>query len=693
MGVLLLVATIQLFFAYQGVVWSETWFALLLVALGTGTLLAGKEERAVPVLCLLLASLSALFSFIDAEEVGELAGPAFGSIWNAVRFLFPFVFVHLALIFPLPSGWISRHSRRLATLYAPYAVLLPLIHWESSSDLAGLLLLLFLPVGFVLGVAILVRQYLFSLTSAEKNRLRVVLIGCLAGGLPFTVSVMGKDLLPYSLHQLSYSLLPLLPLSLVFAVLKENFSEIGRGWHRLLVWSLAASAMLTVFFLSYLAGSFLRGEQFQEETTGILIASAFSLLLFYPFTRWVGSYVSAHFYTAETGPARRGMSLAAFEPIQPNPYIVGNPVRSPEMFFGREGEFQFIRTRLTGQRQGCVIVLCGERRTGKTSILYQLLNGRLGDRFVTVFLDMQGVVIERDQEFLAILASSIWKAVTPPDLAATAPSVTSYLDFNRFMEDAATRAGERHLLLLIDEYELIDAKVRDRRLSSEIYSYLNSLLERSPNLSFVFTGSNTLTPDSAWSALIGKSTYRQISFLARRDAQELICAPLRGRVEFTPGVVNSMLRLTHGHPFFTQLVCQMLVEVLNEKCTNIADDRILEESVRRVLENPPPQLFYEWTTLAAAEKLVLSALATLIKRPERFLPPERVERLVRSLPGELPWSLDRTQIHILFEKLRGRSVLDRDQDRYRFTMDLSRLWIQNEHTVWNVLSELKTADP
>jgi hypothetical protein len=41
-----------------------------------------------------------------------------------------------------------------------------------------------------------------------------------------------------------------------------------------------------------------------------------------------------------------------------------------------------------------------------------------------------------------------------------------------------------------------------------------------------------------------------------------------------------------------------------------------------------------------------------------------------------------------FENLREKSVLDRDQTRYRFTMDLVRLWVQSEHNVWKVLSEV-----
>ena len=45
----------------------------------------------------------------------------------------------------------------------------------------------------------------------------------------------------------------------------------------------------------------------------------------------------------------RGSSLA---PIFPNPYITGNPVRSPRMFFGRDDAFAALRQHRRAQPRG-----------------------------------------------------------------------------------------------------------------------------------------------------------------------------------------------------------------------------------------------------------------------------------------------------------------------------------------------------
>ena len=117
--------------------------------------------------------------------------------------------------------------------------------------------------------------------------------------------------------------------------------------------------------------------------------------------------------------------LRAYVPIEPNPYLVGNPIRTEKMFYGREDDFRYVRTKLEGVSQGVVIVFCGERRAGKSSILYQLLNGRLGERFIPVFVDLQEMVIATDSEFFARISRLIAEAVARADRIAARSSVES----------------------------------------------------------------------------------------------------------------------------------------------------------------------------------------------------------------------------------------------------------------------------
>jgi HAMP domain-containing protein len=65
----------------------------------------------------------------------------------------------------------------------------------------------------------------------------------------------------------------------------------------------------------------------------------------------------------------------------PNPYVVGNPVRRADMFFGRQEDLTWIGHQLdhAGNK---MILLYGPRRIGKTSLLHQIHGGRSSSQIV-----------------------------------------------------------------------------------------------------------------------------------------------------------------------------------------------------------------------------------------------------------------------------------------------------------------------
>src|SRR5690242_8557131 len=89
-----------------------------------------------------------------------------------------------------------------------------------------------------------------------------------------------------------------------------------------------------------------------------------------------------------------------------NPYIAGSPVTGSEMFFGREDVFEFVRRTLIGRHRDHVIILYGQRRTGKTSVLYQM-QARLDERYLCIFMDLHGFALQGLAGFLWELANHI----------------------------------------------------------------------------------------------------------------------------------------------------------------------------------------------------------------------------------------------------------------------------------------------
>src|SRR5262249_19472814 len=83
--------------------------------------------------------------------------------------------------------------------------------------------------------------------------------------------------------------------------------------------------------------------------------------------------------------------VAPSEPraAQANPYIAGLPVRPSQGFFGRKDVIAEIKSAFLANVKS--IILYGARRTGKTSLLYSIQDGVLGDTFVPIYIDVQGL--------------------------------------------------------------------------------------------------------------------------------------------------------------------------------------------------------------------------------------------------------------------------------------------------------------
>lgn len=231
------------------------------------------------------------------------------------------------------------------------------------------------------------------------------------------------------------------------------------------------------------------------------------------------------------------------------------------------------------------------------------------------------------------------------------------------------------------------------KLSTDIYGFINSLLEAHPNVSLVLTGSRTLEERTEWADVLGKATYRTLNVLAPADAEALIRRPVENRLSIGNRSVQELLRLSNGHPFYTQFLCQTLVDVANEQRCGVADTRLLALALKRALENPPPQLSYQWTSLDSRQKLVLAALATVLKKSSDFASWERVVEVVESLPHRRRHGLDAVAVRVELESLRATGVLDCDKTRYRLSMDIMRLWVAAEHDLWKVLSEISAELP
>jgi ligand-binding sensor domain-containing protein len=425
--------------------------------------------------------------------------------------------------------------------------------------------------------------------------------------------------------------------------------------------------------------------------------------------------------------------LRSYVPIEPNPFIVGNPIRTEKMFYGREDDFRYVRTKLEGTNQGVVIVFCGERRAGKSSILYQVAGGRLGERFIPVFVDLQEMVIASDSEFFARISRLIAEAVAransraviePAAAGETAGTIASvagistgpvgaasqaaaeqaagvsvpqfdgrnpYPMFLDFLDDVLAVIGSRTLLILMDEYELLEGKVDEGKLSHELFTFLAGLMDNKERLALIFTGSRRLEERDRkyWRELLRRSLFRKIGFLSENDTVRLITEPVVGRVVYGRGVMDVVYRLTAGQPFYTQVICQNVVDYMNEHRQNWVTVADLGHVITDIVDNPLPQMIYSWDALSDDEKLGLSLLGEVLADGIAYATAGELRASVKA--NDYPVNLSENTIRLTLEEMFRRELLEKDTaDGFRFKIDLLRLWIRRSHSIWQVVKEVRT---
>jgi hypothetical protein len=135
-----------------------------------------------------------------------------------------------------------------------------------------------------------------------------------------------------------------------------------------------------------------------------------------------------------------------------NPYRFPSPIKEPHLFFGRDQQLRDILESI--DRRECVSIV-GERRAGKTSLMYQALQPYVWDRYIQ---DQRCLAVHLNAETLPQNEEGFFREVLQalddqyPGLLA-AP--TAGPPYQRAMRRALESLRPRRLALFIDEFECI----------------------------------------------------------------------------------------------------------------------------------------------------------------------------------------------------------------------------------------------
>lgn len=379
-----------------------------------------------------------------------------------------------------------------------------------------------------------------------------------------------------------------------------------------------------------------------------------------------------------------------------NPYIAGKALADSRGFFGREDIFRVVETVLSSPDQNSV-VLFGQRRIGKTSILLNLRSRLSSSGFVPVYFDL----MDRARKSLAQVTFEL--AVTiAQELQLPQPAPADFDDEGRsfrekFLPTVYTTLGEqKRLVLLFDEFDVLDTTQEEQlpigAAARTFFPYLRELMTEEPRLGYVFVvGRKASDLSIDVKATFKAARYQRVSVLDEDAAKELAGISEReGLLRWSNEAVAHVLALTARHPYFTQLICQLLFEVAytSEPPRVEIVPADVDAIVPKVLEAGENVFEWIWDGLPPAERVIFSAIAS--GTDEQTVITE--DRLMSILQTQGIRILIR-ELELAPKTLVEWEMLKQTDGGYKFFVELMRRWVVTRKPLGKVKDELDRVVP
>jgi hypothetical protein len=266
---------------------------------------------------------------------------------------------------------------------------------------------------------------------------------------------------------------------------------------------------------------------------------------------------------------------------------------------------------------------------------------------------------------------------------------------HRFLAKVQAVIGERHLLILLDEFEELETAVQRGNLEMSIFGFLRHLIQHTANLSMIFCGTHRLEELAAdyWSVLFNISLYRHVAYLERPEALRLIQEPVAAYgLRYDDLALDKMWRVTAGHPYFLQLLCHSLVNQHNQTRRSYVTVADVNAALKEILATGEAHFIYLWMESTAEERLVLTALSRMIPLTGHVTPVQVVDYL-----AERGVKMERRAVNKALHRLTLRDVLNGNVDpdpalgeTYRWQLGLLGLWAEEYKSLDRVVDEMQS---
>jgi tetratricopeptide (TPR) repeat protein len=375
--------------------------------------------------------------------------------------------------------------------------------------------------------------------------------------------------------------------------------------------------------------------------------------------------------------------------VYSNPYIAGNPVRGQSHFVGRSDILRDV-LRLLRNPNANAIALYGQRRIGKTSILFQL-EQQLAEsgKYLPVYFDLHDKADLPLPQILYRLAGQIARYVDVPRLDQSDFDADGIFFRSEFLPNAVKQT-QKQLILLFDEFDVLDRPYKGQ-VGATFLPYLRRWMAGTYQVHFVLAMGRR--PEDLSARMLNAFKQVQSRHVSLMDLSESLAIVRQSEhnqtLHWSEGGINRVCYWTQGHPYLTQLLCSEVWEAAYDgdpEQTPTADAEDVDQAVEATLEQGANAFQWIWNGLPPSEKILMAAMAGTGKLT-----------VTKDQLGELlnqnGVCLIRGELDIAPATLIRWDLLRRDGGGYRFSIPLLQRWVAENRSLRRVKMEIDSMEP
>jgi len=309
-----------------------------------------------------------------------------------------------------------------------------------------------------------------------------------------------------------------------------------------------------------------------------------------------------------------------FDKRQNNPYTL-KQIRDQAMFFGRDEEIKRVIEYL---KEGeTFIVLYGQKRIGKTSLMEHLAERLLPKTtdILPVFFDALSLAPFNTVSLLRGLIEAaiphiiraIKRATLPTDLRLRPQALQQnpFIYFADWVKRVEKRLGNKRLLFMIDEFTRAEEEFRRNQIDESFFSGFQWLAGNQHIGFFICVHDHIYRHNTQSWGFLQRGHPLYLRSLDKNDAKKLIQLPVQSLYQFDAGVVDEILDLTNGHPYFIQAIClELSVHMAKQDSPRITQDD-LGVATRIVLYNGMHYFNHFYSLMESLTNNVLKCVALI----------------------------------------------------------------------------------